>query len=72
MQRSHGKEQLEMIRSLVETARTEATLRGDGRPPDAPPEKVVLTEFTDSGDIETTFERLMTVYGVGEDRWAIK
>ena len=41
------KEQLDMIRSLVETARTEATSRGDGCPPDAPPEKVVLTKLTD-------------------------
>lgn len=68
------REQLDMIRSLVERSSSP----GDSRPTEghgAPRDKLVLTKLSDKDDIEaylTTFERMMTVYGVEERRWAIK
>ena len=73
-------QQMEMIRSLVVSSRTptvEATATGS-RPAhdrDEYHDKLVLTKLTENEDIEeylTTFERMMTVYGVHEDWWAIK
>ena len=67
-----------MMRSFVETSRTAGapssvgrTVEGHGPVSD----KLVLTKLTDTEDMEaflTTFERLMIVYGVAEDRRAIK
>ena len=72
------KEQMDMIRNLVESSQTAVAPSGDGgrtvEGHGAVREKLVLTKLSNH-DIEaflTTFERLMTVYGVGEDRWAIK
>ena len=72
------KEQMDMMRSLVETSRTTGVPSGEGRTVEGHGlvrDKLVLTKLTDAEDIEaflTTFERLMTVYGLAEDRWAIK
>ena len=72
------KEQMDMMRSLVETPRTTGVPSGEGRTVEGHGlvrDKLVLTKLTDADDIEaflTTFERLMTVYGLPEDRWAIK
>ena len=66
-------EQLDMMRRLVE-----GTTRRDGDRSTGSSEsrdKLVLSKFAEGDDIEaylTTFERMMTVYGVDESRWAIK
>ena len=66
-------EQLDMMRRLVE-----GTTRRDGERSTGSSEsrdKLVLSKFAEGDDIEaylTTFERMMTVYGVDESRWAIK
>jgi hypothetical protein len=68
-------EQLAMIRSLVETSRSTAVPGGETRPVEGHRHKLVLTKFGDGEDIEaflTTFERLMTVYGMEQSRCAIK
>ena len=71
-------EQMDILRSLVDTSRTPGAPGVDGRTIEGHGpvrDKLVLTKLTDAEDIEaflTKFERLMTVYGVAEDCWAIK
>ena len=67
-------EHLTMMRSLVER-----TARGAGSREEATPsasrKKVVLTKLGENTDIEaylTTFERVMTLYAVPPDCWAVK
>ena len=75
---THMQEQLDMIQSLVESSRIASVPAGGTRPAEGHGtvrDKLVLTKFSESEDIEaylTTFERLMTVYDVEEERWAIK
>ena len=48
---------------------------GEQGPREEDRDRLKLTKLTDSEDIEvflTTFERMMQVYGVSEDRWAFK
>ena len=64
-------EQVEMMREWMERsqAREERVSREGDR------DKLKLSKLTESEDIEaflTTFERMMRVYGVKEDRWAFK
>ncbi len=72
------KEQLDMIRSLVECTRTGSGSSGDSRRVEkhgSVRDKLVLTKLSEEDDIEaylTTFERMMTMYSVEEGRWAIK
>ena len=64
-------EQLEMMRNLVERS----VNRDSGTTATASKEKIILTKLGENEDIEaylTTFERLMTVYGVAQERWAVK
>ena len=66
-------EQIDMMRSLVETSRTAGAPGGDGRTVEGHGpvrDKLVLTKLTDADDIEAFLT--MTVYGVAEDRWAMK
>ena len=61
-----------MLRSLVEGSRSPTGCVGETRTVE---DKLVLTRFNEGEDIEaylTTFQRLMTVYGIAENRWAIK
>ena len=72
------KEQLDMIRSLVECTRTGSEPSGDSRRVEehgSVRDKLVLTKLSEEDDIEaylTTVERMMTMYNVEEGRWAIK
>ena len=68
-------EQLSMIRSLVESSRPAPSEPRVGEGRSAVQDKLVLSKFSEGEDVEaylTTFERLMTVYGIDEERWAIK
>ena len=61
-----------MLRSLVESSRLTVTPARATKPME---DKLVLTQFNEGEDIEaylTRFERLMTVYEIAENRWAIK
>ena len=64
-------EQVEMMREWMERsqARKERVLREEDR------DRLKRSKLTESEDIEafvTTFERMMQVYGLKEDRWAFK
>ena len=68
-------EQLAMIRSLVESSRPAPSEPRVGEGRSTVQDKLVLSKFNEGEDVEaylTTFERLMTVYGIDEERWAIK
>jgi hypothetical protein len=65
-------EQLDMMKNWMDrsSAREDERVRSAGRH-----EQLKLTKLTESEDIEaylTTFERMMGVYGVEEDRWAFQ
>ena len=68
-------EHLTMMRSLVERTAGGAGSREEEATPSASREKVVLTKLGENVDIEAylmTFERVMTLYAVPLDRWAVK
>ena len=68
----------DILRSLVESSLTSTVepTATKSQPADRDEfhDKLVLTKLTENEDVEaylTTFERMLTVYGVREDRWAI-
>ena len=63
-----------MMRSLVESSRSQSSDRGPQEGMTTARDKLVLTKFDEGEDVEAylTFERLMTVYCVEESGWAIK
>ena len=71
-------EQLGLMRSLVEGARSERggeRSASDSRPTSHERETAALTKLSAEDDIEaflTTFERVMTVCGVDESRWVVR
>ena len=67
----HMQEQLTMMREWMERSQA----RGERGSREEDRDHLKLTKLTESEDIEaflTTFERMMRVYGVREDRWAFK
>ena len=67
----HMQEQLTMMREWMERSQA----RGERGSREEDRDHLKLTKLTESEDIEaflTTFEWMMRVYGVREDRWAFK
>ena len=68
-------EPLEIMKNLVERSVERSVTRDSDAAATATKEKRVLTKLGENEDIEaylTTFERLMTVYRVPQERWAVK
>ena len=65
-------EQVEMMRECMERSQAR---QGERALQDEDRDRLNLTELTELEDVEaflSTFERMMRVYGVKEDRWAFK
>ena len=76
-EREHLREQVELLRGMWEDTRQEGRAAGGRAARNRWESELKLTKLSEQDDIEaynylTTYERMMAIYEVPEERWAVR